>query len=95
MNRSFTIVACVMVEFALVDLARAAQTVDLGGARVGFWTPKEPPRAHYKIEAAIHPAEQGTLQGRGRETIRRHDQYKIRINRAWIEKRLEEPFRRE
>jgi tetratricopeptide (TPR) repeat protein len=25
----------------------------------------------------------------------RHDQYKIRVNREWIEKHLEEPFRRE
>jgi tetratricopeptide (TPR) repeat protein len=25
----------------------------------------------------------------------RHDQYKMRLNRQWVEKRLEEPFRRE
>ncbi len=25
----------------------------------------------------------------------RHDQYQMAINRAWVQKRLEEPFRRE
>jgi tetratricopeptide (TPR) repeat protein len=63
-NRFVTKLALVLIVPVLTIFASIARSDENHTASLGYWVPREPPRAHYKIDCTIKLAEDFLLYGR-------------------------------
>ncbi len=67
MTRFLVQLICTVAAMAMITSAGAAQAEEARTAPITFWTPRQPPRADYRIDGTFTIADDMTLQGK--ETI--------------------------